>query len=907
MFQVLRGHDGGVLSLSWCAQDNDLLLSCGKDNRSICWNPQTGESYGEFPIVTNWTFQTRWNPRNPTLLATASFDGKIRVQSIQSTISADVNSHSQTLDDKDFFNRAQADSLGNNFILPKAPKWMERPCGTAFGFGGKILSFSLAPKTDILRHSTIRISLFAVDVEVNAYTEAFEIALNSENLRNICKTKAENATAISEKSDWEIIETLTLDNPRNEFMSRLGFSGTGDATREIIDTAKPEESTLNNRKDSEETKNRLSAFFDNVPGGGNFLSDLKASQSAKTNNPFHIYSGSETKAQQEITRALLLGQFERALDLSLSEGKLLDAFMIATCGGETCIAKVQKAYFNQTSEGPNHLRLLASIVSKNLWDVVYNADISCWKEVMTVLCTYAGAEEFSDLCEALGDRLEGQLEITDSLETMRKDASFCYLAGLKLEKVTTMWISEMEQFNSSTQSNHPIRSNYSLYARSLQSFIEKVTVFREVIHFQDSEQLASSGWKLYRLYDKYIEYADMVASHGNLHIAERYLAQVPEQYPAAAVARNRVKEALRRPSTNQVSNPGSQATKIPPSIISLNSQRGQQRKGEPTLLASNNSFSSGQAHNAVAQLNDGYNQPQSLESTAFHRRPYQPLIQIQHHGGGATQPTESDSLNQNQQFIPSSLKRIGTPSPSIPSQAQSQTTNNWNDTPESFFRPPTSRRATPGINPVNSANSQINPNIIHRPSSGSQQKPVSPLAPPPKGLGGPPPRLNSPSIQVPQSVQLPERPVSAVTGVYAPSQSIPGIEPINQQLPALRGPSPYHNSPSPLPPSNRYAPAPIPSSASSRNQSTGSAMSGPNRPGHLPRNPYAPQLNLNQQQPNDPGRYNATPIIPSTASQTLRQLEPHSDSLKTPPHSPKPSPSQPQQPIFSASRPPKYG
>lgn len=92
-----------MLSISWCPQDNDLLLSCGKDNRSICWNPQTGEAYGEFAVVTNWTFQTRWNPHNPNLLATASFDGKIKVQSIQNTksdTSPSSGGQSQVTDDE---------------------------------------------------------------------------------------------------------------------------------------------------------------------------------------------------------------------------------------------------------------------------------------------------------------------------------------------------------------------------------------------------------------------------------------------------------------------------------------------------------------------------------------------------------------------------------------------------------------------------------------------------------------------------------------------------------------------------------------------------------------------------------------------------------------------------------------
>ena len=49
--QILTGHEKGVLSLSWCRQDADLLLSCGKDNRALCWNPQTSEIIGEVSYV----------------------------------------------------------------------------------------------------------------------------------------------------------------------------------------------------------------------------------------------------------------------------------------------------------------------------------------------------------------------------------------------------------------------------------------------------------------------------------------------------------------------------------------------------------------------------------------------------------------------------------------------------------------------------------------------------------------------------------------------------------------------------------------------------------------------------------------------------------------------------------------
>eukprot|EP00003_Mantamonas_plastica_P027869 TRINITY_DN6107_c0_g1_i3.p1 TRINITY_DN6107_c0_g1~~TRINITY_DN6107_c0_g1_i3.p1 ORF type:complete len:451 (+),score=61.60 TRINITY_DN6107_c0_g1_i3:94-1353(+) len=41
--QEMKGHDRGILSVSWCPNDSGLLLTCGKDNRTLCWNPNTGE------------------------------------------------------------------------------------------------------------------------------------------------------------------------------------------------------------------------------------------------------------------------------------------------------------------------------------------------------------------------------------------------------------------------------------------------------------------------------------------------------------------------------------------------------------------------------------------------------------------------------------------------------------------------------------------------------------------------------------------------------------------------------------------------------------------------------------------------------------------------------------------------
>lgn len=889
------------MSLAWCHQDNDLLLSCGKDNRSICWNPQTGDCYGEFSVVTNWTFQTRWNPRNPNIIATASFDGKIEVQSIQTTLSeADVKSErrKQLSDDKDFFNMAQVQPHDSSFVLPNPPKWMNRPCGAAFAFGGKFLSFNLSRKTGTLGSSTVRISQFIIDDEVYTHTEAFEKALILENFKEICKLRIREAINTCEKSDWKTIEALTMKNPRKEIIEYLGFSGDNDPAKEPTEMTEPEGSSLPKKFFPEEANsNRLSTFFDN-PDGVNFLSNFEALQGAMSANPFQLNSGSETEAQKHIMRALLLGQFDTALDISLREGNLSDAFMIAICGGEACIVKVQKAYFKKKTEGPNYLRLLASVVSKNLWDVVYNADLSGWKEVMTVLCTYAGAEEFSDLCEALGDRLESETKASGTMTSIRKDASFCYVAGSRLEKVIAMWIADLERQNDSTQTDYPNQVNFSLYTRSLQNFIEKVTVFREVTHFQDDDQSASSGWKLARLYDKYIEYADMVASHGQLHIAERYLNLIPKKYAAAEVSRNRVKEALTRSFTSEAR---SSTLHTQNALSHVGSNEGQQHQQKAAEIAGSGVAKAysrgtlGDRHNPVTQPTDEVYHARNPADTSVYQRSYQPQNQPQNQhqpSRGASWPPGFDSPHHSQEAIALLQKRDGSPSTLHPTQTP--ITSNWNDTPESFFRPPTSRRGTPNNTVVNSAHLQGNPNLIPKPNSGFQPKPMNPLAPPPKSSVGPPPRVNSPSNPISQVIQPPVRSTLATAGTYAP-QSAPNIESVIQKVPVPRGPSPYRALPTSLPPTNRYTPAPSSNLPIVPNQPGVSVMLGYSRQGPLPPNAYAPQENITSQHMSASGQYNATSDTTSTMDQSLVNSESNRDLSDKPAQNPKPISARPQQ------------
>lgn len=867
--QTLRAHEQGVLSVSWCPQDSDLLLSCGKDNRTICWNTQTGQPYGEFPVVTNWTFQTRWNPHNPSLLATASFDGKIAVQTIQSTgaeIGPVAGVQNQAVDGEDFFNKAQTQPQGAAFSLPKPPKWLERPCGASFGFGGKVVKFSLAnPETAESRKSKVQISRFEVDPEVGTATQSFEKALSEGNLESICETKITDATTDEEKADWKVIQTLISNNPRRELIEYLGFSTESDEAADGLaklglgDGSAEHSTEAQSNGTATAKSNRLSAFFDNSADGDSFLSDLAATKGAKTNNPFQIYTGQESESDRRITRALMLGQFEKALDVCLQEDRLSDAFMIALCGGQTCIEKAQKAYFTKRSQGPNYLRLLASVVGKNLWDVVYNADLAAWKEVMVTLCTFADAKEFPDLCEALGDRLEEQTKEAEAGGGLRKDASFCYLAGSKLEKVVAIWIEELEEHESSGAQEPNSDSTFSVHVRSLQRLMEKVTIFREVAHFQDNDRQKASDWKLAPLYDKYTEYAEIVAAHGQLNVAEKYLSLLPTEYPAAELAKSRVRQATRREAPRVT--PKQPATSMGPG------QRAQTATGE--LLAQ---------------------QPQTMPSTASNTSAYAPAFPAQSSNPYAPQsagPYASAGYSQVQQprqasgMVPpppppfgasQSNHSLGPPpraynaSQSIPAPSKATNMTNWNDTPDSFFKPPTSRRGTPGMS-ASTINSPFpnQPNVSSPPTPGpplgASQRSTPPLPPPPKGLA-PTPRMSSPLAGgLSQSYQHPERRSSSAANPYAPQQLMPHPSGSNQQPTIPRRSSPYNAPPSGAPPSNRYAPVPALQSTAPSSHA-GSSMPPPadgQRQGPPPTNPYAPQQIHINQHPNAPNPYGPGP------------------------------------------------
>lgn len=270
------------------------------------------------------------------------------------------------------------------------------------------------------------------------------------------------------------------------------------------------------------------------------------------NNGFRIYPSNESDIDRLVTKALVLGDFESAVSLCLSSDRFADAILLAVRGGPELLQRTQKAYFERRTTTLPYLRLLQSIVSNDLSDIVQNADLQEWREIFVVICTFASEEEFAGLAEQLGSRLEHQFSVAQESDdpeaeegayTFRKNAILTYLASARLERLISIWADDLaeEKKNLVTDETHEAGSYYSAHAHALQSFVEKVTVFRAATNYKDEALTRNSAsdsetFKLAALYDRYFEYAELLSTQGLVKEAVNFLKLTPSGYKGSTGA-----------------------------------------------------------------------------------------------------------------------------------------------------------------------------------------------------------------------------------------------------------------------------------------------------------------------------------------------------------------------------------
>ncbi|RKP37141.1 WD40-repeat-containing domain protein, partial [Dimargaris cristalligena] len=230
--RIFSGHSKGILSLSWCKMDADLLFSSGKDNRTICWNPRKGEIIGELPVSHNWVFDVQVNQTNPNLLSTASFDGKIGIYSLQSTNEGeDTSQAAGTAQDDPFSADIYSASAASSFSLKQPPKWYRRPVGASFGFGNQLVYFSApseaaqatAASTGAPVPYNVSIASVVTDTALLQQSRELENALETNSLAEFSEKRIRSATSEMEAKNWRVLKLLFETDARDKLVRFLGF------------------------------------------------------------------------------------------------------------------------------------------------------------------------------------------------------------------------------------------------------------------------------------------------------------------------------------------------------------------------------------------------------------------------------------------------------------------------------------------------------------------------------------------------------------------------------------------------------------------------------------------------------------------------------------------------------------
>jgi len=206
-FKETGGHSKGILGVAWNMMDPNLIISCGKDSKLICWSIASGspEIFCEMPSQ-QWNSEVRWAPHKPSLVSAASYNGSVSIYSVQQNQQAGVK---------------------------YCPRWYRKPCGVTFGFGGKMLAFGAKvaataaanepakPSTTSFCHSLI----VPNEPEIVPTADAFEQWIAERKLREYChdKTRLCGGTASHEGLMWELMSSLFEDNGRQRIPALLGF------------------------------------------------------------------------------------------------------------------------------------------------------------------------------------------------------------------------------------------------------------------------------------------------------------------------------------------------------------------------------------------------------------------------------------------------------------------------------------------------------------------------------------------------------------------------------------------------------------------------------------------------------------------------------------------------------------
>ncbi|CAL9088000.1 unnamed protein product [Musa acuminata var. zebrina] len=508
------GHTKGrVIAMSWCPYDSSFLLTCAKDNRTICWDTISGEVVCELPASTNWNFDVHWYPKIPGVISASSFDVKVGIYNIEAC--------------------SRYAAVGGEFGTPvrlRAPKWLKCPTGVSFGFGGKIVSFRPCqtapgvppPSSEVYVHDLItEQSLVRRSTEFEAAIQNGEKA----SLCALCEKKSHDSILEDDKETWGFLKIMFEEEgtARTKLLCHLGFTIPDESSDNTSDNlGKLLDKTLD-LDNSSLVEGEASLFA--IDNGEEFFNKPQISEDILTDEDSVVPNGKEVHKELDeptgtsdpavddsIQRALVVGDYKGAVLQCIAANRMADALVIAHAGGPSLWESARNQYL-KNSLTP-YLKVVSAMVSNDLITLVNTRPLNSWKETLALLCTFAQKEEWTVLCDSLASRL---MTAGNTLA-----ATFCYICAGNIDRTVEIWSRSLKP-----------DSEGRTYIDLLQDLMEKTIVLT----------LATGHKRFSASLSKLVEnYAELLANQGLLTTAMEYLKLLGSEEPSheLAILRDRI-------------------------------------------------------------------------------------------------------------------------------------------------------------------------------------------------------------------------------------------------------------------------------------------------------------------------------------------------------------------------------
>ncbi|XP_066398211.1 protein transport protein SEC31 homolog B-like isoform X2 [Miscanthus floridulus] len=567
------GHSKGVIAMSWCPYDSSFLLTCSKDNRTICWDTVSGEIISELPASANWNFDLHWYRKIPGVIAASSFDGKIGIYNLEFSGLY-----------------AAGDTVGAP-ARPRAPapKWLKCPTGASFGFGGKLVSFHPVAPTQGAQASTSEVHVHNLVIEqslVSRSTE-FEAAIQNgdkSSLRALCEKKSQESLSDEERETWGFLRVMFEDGDfaRTKLLTHLGFeppqappaSSTDELSQTLADTLNLDHATVTDNTDAQFLIDNGDDFFNNPqPSEASLAEEPVSTNGQQIEQEMSGDVPSDPSIDKSIQHALVVGDYKGAVNQCLAANRMADALVIAHAGGSALWESTRNHYL-KNSISP-YLKVVSAMVGNDLMSFVSTWPLSSWKETLALLCTFARKEEWHILCDTLASRL---LNVGDTLA-----ATLCYICAGNIDKAVEIWSRTLKS-----------EDGGKTYVDLLQDLMEKtITLALATGHKRFSTSLS-----------KLVEnYAELLASQGLLKTAMVYLKLLgsDEHSQELAILRDRI-----ACSTEENDNARSSVS---------------ESTGTPSPYVTNQPYTTPDHSQNVYQVPQPYNVPSNTYSEAYPQQP----------------------------------------------------------------------------------------------------------------------------------------------------------------------------------------------------------------------------------------------------------------------------------------------